>query len=842
MENMNYSRADMGLNMSNQGDGPKKKEQAPLFNIKDFAIMLLMNWFWFVLSGIVSFGAGYLYVKTLVPQYERSTDLQIKFSVNEQFDMQSYLGISDLGVTNMSNELYILNSLKLATQVSDRIHFDVSYFIRGAFRHEYLFENRPFTVSFLSKYDNDIELDIMPVSPQQFRICKVVYGGVKTEIDEESSYYYFGADLAIPGTEQYIRVDVTDEQYPSLVTNMDEMIVVQRISPIEAAKSCRSKVTAEKRAAAMVRLICVSTSVAECDSILRAFVAVYNQQTLEEKNALTVSSAKFVDERIEETAKELGETEGQLFDIGVDPNLEVKASDMSQQLGQRDMAQEELYEIQAKMQAARDLKARMQTSVNEKDYIPQLAGLDEAGISGQVQAYNEMVQKRKRLIANSSVNNPAVLQIDDNLASMEPALMSGMDSYLDALNIKMRTANSKVARYSAATANARKSKYDSTSVIAQSLSITREYKQSYFSFLLKKREELRLQIAVSEADTRLIEDPMGELGPISPVVNSIMIKFVGIGLALPALIMLLIVFLDSTVRGRKDIEDALSMPFIGEVPGYDKNKDDRPLLDKLRGIDNRVKSNKIVITNESKNALAEGMHIVQSNLSFMTDNHGNRAQVILFTSFSPGAGKSFVSCNLASCMANTEKRSIWIDMDIRKGHKNPMMFKREDWQKMRHGHRTGLSAYLSGKAELEDCIFVSAANPQLDIMPAGQIPPNPVQLLMSDKLDQLIADFRKKYEYIILDTVPAALIADSFICSRLSDLQIFVVRAGVTQRNVLPEVEKIYQSHKYKNLTVLLNGATMSRRRYGGYGYGYGYGETDEDMRTGSQDKDREVD
>ena len=112
MENMNYSRADMGMNMSNQGEPAKKKELAPLFNIKDFAIMLLMNWFWFVLSGIISFGAGYLYVKTLVPQYERSTDLQIKFSVNEQFDMQSYLGISDLGVTNMSNELYILNSLK----------------------------------------------------------------------------------------------------------------------------------------------------------------------------------------------------------------------------------------------------------------------------------------------------------------------------------------------------------------------------------------------------------------------------------------------------------------------------------------------------------------------------------------------------------------------------------------------------------------------------------------------------------------------------------------------------------------------------------------------------------
>jgi hypothetical protein len=117
---------------------------------------------------------------------------------------------------------------------------------------------------------------------------------------------------------------------------------------------------------------------------------------------------------------------------------------------------------------------------------------------------------------------------------------------------------------------------------------------------------LRLQIAVSEADTRLIEDPMGELWPVSPAVDSILIKFTGAGLALPALIMLLIVFLDTTVRGRKDIEDTLSMPFIGEVPGFDKGDDNRPLLDKLRGIDNRVKSNKIVITNDSKNALAEG--------------------------------------------------------------------------------------------------------------------------------------------------------------------------------------------------------------------------------------------
>ena len=161
---MKYGRSEQNVNMAalNRVEA-KKKEAAARFNAKDFVIMLLMNWFWFVLSGAVALGIGYLYVLTLQPQYERVADLQIKFSKSDELDMRSYLGIHDIGVTNMSNELYILNSLKLAGEVSERMRLDVYYYRRGAFRRKYLYEkNRPFVANFKDKYTQDISLTIVP--------------------------------------------------------------------------------------------------------------------------------------------------------------------------------------------------------------------------------------------------------------------------------------------------------------------------------------------------------------------------------------------------------------------------------------------------------------------------------------------------------------------------------------------------------------------------------------------------------------------------------------------------------------------------------------------------------
>lgn len=843
---MNYNLNGGASNNPSTGALPsEKRKSAPRLDIKDFLTMMLMNWIWFVILGGIAGASAYMYLRYLQPVYERITDIEIKpQQKGSDVSLAQYMGVGP-ETRDINNEIYILRSLKIAREVAERARLDVNYYRQGTFLKTYLTEDRPFEVRFFEKYHGNTELRITPTSAQTFSINRAVVDGVEVHIPEDQPPYFFGSPLLLPGVDEEIQVDVEDDQYKYLMSSLNSPVEVVRISPDEAARDCQSRIVAEKMAVTVVRLTYQGYSVGECDTVLRALVAVYNEHAANSKNEVTRQSVIFVDQRIEETAHDLSEAEKKLQSSGVSLDVEAPKAASTVEAG-REAAQDAYASIQGKLSMALSLQNSVSKAVARKDYIPVLAGLDQTGVMAAVTEYNKLVQQRNRLVANSSASNPAVLRLDQELDMIAMTVTTGIDGFINAQQVSSHAAANKVARLSSGK-NA-KLGYDSTSLQTKSLAIMHEYKQEYFSYLLKRREELRLQLAVTESDTRVIEDPMGSTSPIFPVPKMVYAKFIGAGLALPAIIMLIVAFLTTTIRGRKDVESALSMPFLGELPEY--NTDDKAvknvlshrhqlkerflnLIDSKRADRPRHRDfNKVVIGQSTKDILSEAFHIVQSNLSFMRcEDNGKRPQVIMMTSFAPGAGKSFVSVNLASSLATgPDRKVLWIDMDIRKGHTNHTLIKPED-----HVRPRGISSYLAGKATLEQCIHQNCDNPNLDVMLAGAVPPNPVQLLMSDKLDSMIEELRSRYSYIILDTVPATVVADAYICNRLADLTVYVLRVGHTDRNQLPEIDRLYQQHKFKNMCYLLNGSLTSRRRFAygyghgtdytyGYGYGYGYG------------------
>ena len=707
MENMNYGgHQQQPMAQTGAININDTKKQAPAnFNIKDFVMMILFNWYWFALCVIIAGGAAYLYIQTLQPQYQRVSDIQIKTTRDDGLDMRSVLGISGgSSATNMNNELYILKSLKLAKEVAEKTRMDVRYYTEGTFRRFYLHSDRPFTVSFSNEYMHDLEVGIQPATAQTFTIQSLSVDGVVQELTDHP-IYFFGSTIRLPITEEEIVVTVDDGNYPYLVSNIEKIVFVSRTNLDNAALTCQSMISAEARAASMVRIICTASSVSEADDMLRSVTEVYNEQAVREKNARTINSVNFVEERIQETARELGENANKLNASGVSvqkkTTSEAQASVAAASIGERSSAANQVSAVNSNLEMARSIRARDQQAIAAKDYIPVLPGLAEAGVSGQITAYNNQIQQRNRLVENSSVENPAVRKIDAALSQQEMTLISTLDAHIETLEAEARLASGRLARAAAYANSAKKTQqFDSTAIEAQSLVISQEYKQEYFSFLLKRREELRLELAVANADTRVVEDPMGSSAPVYPVPKDIYIKFILGGLAVPGLFLLLVVVFTSTIRGRKDVEDAVSMPFLGEIP---ETEEDAKKKFSFKKKDPRKSGSRVVINNTSRNIVSEAFRIVQSNLSFMEcGDHGRRPQTIMLTSFAPGAGKSFVSINLASCLANTEnKRSIWIDLDIRKGHKNNELMRKE----LIPNKRIGLSSYLAGKAELDECII-----------------------------------------------------------------------------------------------------------------------------------------
>jgi capsular exopolysaccharide synthesis family protein len=212
--------------------------------------------------------------------------------------------------------------------------------------------------------------------------------------------------------------------------------------------------------------------------------------------------------------------------------------------------------------------------------------------------------------------------------------------------------------------------------------------------------------------------------------------------------------------------------------------------------------------------VSEAFRILRTNLSFMSVD--NPVKVIMTTSSVPHSGKTFVASNLATTLATSGCKVLLIDLDLRRRTLTKLMGHRND--------RRGVTSYLTGAIEnIKDIITTSEVDSNLDMIFSGPQPPNPTELLMAKRMEELVASLRDRYDYIIIDSVPALSVADAMVIDRYVDHTIYVVRQGNLDRRQLPDIEQLYSDKKFHSMSIVFNGATLTKRSYG-YGYGYGYG------------------
>ena len=276
-----------------------------------------------------------------------------------------------------------------------------------------------------------------------------------------------------------------------------------------------------------------------------------------------------------------------------------------------------------------------------------------------------------------------------------------------------------------------------------------------------------------------------------------------IGLAIPFGVTFLRETLNTRVRGRKDLE-GISVPLVGEVP----------LDDSVKG----QKESSIIVSQGNRNIVNEAFRVIRTNLGFMTPKDG-RCTVVMVTSFNAGSGKSFVVLNLAMSMALRGKRVLVIDGDMRHASTSMVV----------DSPKKGMSNYLAGKVDDIDGIIVRDRYFKgFDILPVGTIPPNPTELLESERFSEMIDTLRSYYDYIFIDCPPVEMMADAQIVGKLSDRTLFIVRAGLLERSMLQQLQRYYEEKKLPNIGIILNGTSMDGSKFGykyGYGFGYHYGE-----------------
>lgn len=776
-------------------------------SFQDVLQRVITKWYWFAASLIVCFVVAGIYILATPPIYTRTASLLIKSNGKGQTasDAVGVLGNIDIFQTNtnVNNELVALQSPSVMYDVVNRLHLDVDYATEGNFYRQVLYgQNLPYKVTFLDLDDNETaSFTIRPMKNREVRLTDFVHNGQeKNEVSEVRVI------MNVPVSTPIGRIVITRVSSPAKGDAMP--IYVSRVTPHDATVAYLSRLTVglQSEETTIVDLSFQDVNTQRAEDVLNTLIAVYNENWVKDKNQIAVGTSMFINERLGVIEQELGHVDENISSYKSANLLPDVQAASSLYMSQSSETSSKILDLNTQLSMARYIRNYMTASGNRGQLLPANTGLQGGNVEQQIGEYNAMQLQRNNLVANSSEKNPLVTDMDQSLSALHGAIISSIDNLIVSLNTQIasleRSEQQTTARIAANPSQAK-----------HLLSVERQQKvkEQLYLFLLQKREENELSQAFTAYNTRVITPPNGSMVPTAPVKTSIIMIALAVGLAIPMLGIVLSVAMNTTVRGRKDLE-SLSVPFIGEIPQQGKKR----RLSKR----NHIQKKPIVVEEKSRDIINEAFRSVRTNLEFMTGNTSG-AKIIMVTSFNPGSGKTFVAINLATCLAIKQKKVLVIDLDLR----------RATLSQYAKQVKPGISNYLAGQVLTIQDITTDEEDrhSSLDIIPVGTIPPNPTELLASERLEQLLAQLRKEYDYILIDCPPIEIVADATIISKYVDATLFVVRAGILQRNMLPQLNKLYNSHKYKNMTVLLNGTELVHgRRYGyQYGYNYGYGRYD---------------
>lgn len=782
-----------------------KQSPEEFITIKDLLLLCAGKWYWFVISLVITISVAILYIKKTPPVYTRTALLLIKNDSQNKGGATDMEAFSDLGIfqsnTNVNNEIISLQSPSLMYDVVKRLHLETSYSVDGTFYDRTIYgSSLPVNISFLNVSDN--ETAGLTIQLHKDSTITATNFTLNNEKLAESSITGFLQDtLSTPvgnivvTPTPYYRYDVTP------------IIHIYKTSLQSAVGQYSSTlaVSLNDEKASIINLSYSDVSIQRAEDILNTLIAVYNENWVKDKNQIAVSTSMFINDRLAVIEQELGNVDEDISSYKSKNLLPDVQAASNLYMTQSSQANSQLQQLNNQLYMARYIRNYITSATSKNQLLPANSGIESASIENQISEYNTVQLQRNNLVANSSEQNPLVIDLDQSLASLREAIISSIDNLVVTLNSQIKNLQQGEQQITARiAANPTQAKY--------LLSVERQQKvkESLYLYLLQKREENELSQAFTAYNTRIVTPPMGSNIPTAPQSRNILLVAFAIGLLLPAIAVFLIEITNTTVRGRKDLE-GMTVPFIGEIPLSYRKKRHFIIRRKVK------EKQEIVVHDKNRNIINEAFRIIRTKIEFIV---GKNAQcpTIMITSANPGSGKTFITINLATSFAIKGKKVLAIDMDMRKASLSEYV----------GSPKTGLSYFLNKEvADVHDIIVKGKTHPCLDILPVGVLPPNPTELLMEEQLGTMLVELRKEYDYIFIDCPPAEIVADASIITRLVDATLFIIRAELLERSMLPEIERFYTEHKYKNMSLILNGTSGSNGRYGyRYGYNYGYGSS----------------
>lgn len=744
-------------------------------NLRAIILRYLRNWYWFLLSIAVLTVAAYVYLRYQPPVYKSQASLLIKDEkkgIDQDDVLKELVALAPKKV--VENEIEILKSYTLMERVAKQLHLDVQYFQDTPYGKREIYEKSPIRLiverATPAMYEDFVSF--------RFQNDRTVFIGDRAYPTNTSIQTPYGR-LRV-----FTRVAVSAKTEPVYVKLTSQTQMVTKLSKLLKAEPISK--------ASTVILLTVETSVPDKgEAILNRLVDVYNQAAITDKNQVASNTLKFIDERLALISGELASVEKgvELYKSaqGI-TDLSAQAQSFLETVQQNDA---QLNQVNIQLGALQDLEQYIKQQPSNRGGTPATVGLSDPTLLALIDNINKLEAKREELVRTTSERNPVLETIDsqirtnkasiaENVATMKAMLTTAKNKYI-ATNGKMeqviRTIPSKERRL---------------------MDITRQQaiKNDLYTYLLKKREETAVSFASTISDSRTVDAARSDLNPLKPDKQNTYFLFAIIGLLLPVGGMAARDAMNNRIMRRTDVEASTHVPILGEIM---KNHHSQALVVEAR----------------SQSVIAEQIRALRTNLQFLRDNREG-SQVLLFTSCISGEGKSFVSLNLGASLALVGRKTVILEMDLRK-------------PRIRHSLENfpmgiGISNYLIGEATIDEIVQPLPGNDYYHIITSGPIPPNPSELLSGPRLEKLVEELRERFDYIVIDAPPVGLVTDAQLIAPYSDATMFIVRHDLTPKNYMKMVEHLYQEKRFNKLNIVLNAIGETDDQYYSYGYkGYGY-------------------
>tara|TARA_B110000285_G_C15127947_1_gene621538 strand:+ start:918 stop:3293 length:2376 start_codon:yes stop_codon:yes gene_type:complete len=760
------------------------------FNIKEFFEQFLFRWKWFVIGVIILMSISFLYLRYTQPVYSSNGLILIK-DEKKGGAMPDMAVFEDLGVFgsigNLENEIQVLKSRKITTEVVKALELNKKTIIRGdrtGFKAVELYAKSPISIRHnqhdsllydlssnfeITILDND-KINIEETGNKQFgtvHFGNVIETSIGNLIVEKNSEF----NLNFISRKFEIKISTINQVISDLIESI--------------------KIKATNKDSYVLSITSNGPVIDKNNAIINELIRQHANDQLADKNQISKKTRDFIQERMEFISKELTDVDNANLRFKKDNGLINVSTDAQILLAKSNEIEKKLIETNIQLNLVNYMSDFIQKQTGFETLLPSNLGIEDRSVAEMISNYNKLVLERNKLLLASSEFNPLVNERKDQLINVKYSIENSLKNIVTSFQIELSALNSKTKIYDNQLSSIPGFEKEYRDIFRQ-----QQIKETLYLYLLQKREENEIALSANVANTKIIDHAFCNEIPISPNKKIIYLGAFFLGLLFPAALIYVLDLFDNKVHSQKDLEK-YGLPHLANIPLSNENE-------------------KLVAQNNPRSVLSEAFRILRTNVAFLFSKE--KRNTIFVTSTIAGEGKTFVSLNVAHSLALTGKKVCVIGLDLRA----PKLLQYLELQT----NLKGVSNYIiDPNLRHSELTIPIPGTENLFLLPSGITPPNPSELLLKPRFEQLMNELKDEYDYIIADTAPVSLVTDTLTVAKFADVTLYVTRANKLDKRMLEFPAKLYAEKKLNNMSVIVNAVDMKKGGSYGYGYGYGYGD-----------------